>query len=110
MCSLLRLTSTAPSGPPLHFTIEAAGTTVLEFSWSPPAEEERNGVITGYTLSCQPPADQLPAVFSDAGEYILDGFIAGTEYNCSVVASTSVGSGPSTSTMGSTEDDSKRTL
>ena len=87
--------------------IMAAGTTALEFSWSPPAEENRNGFITGYTLSCQPPSEQLPADFSDTGEQTLDGFIPGTEYICSIAASTSVGIGPQMSTMGSTEDDSK---
>ena len=97
----------APSGPPLSFTVLATGPRSLNFSWDPPAEEDRNGFITGYKLSCQPDTEQLPMFFAEAGEYIIDGFAPGSEYVCFVFASTSAGDGPQTSATESSHDDSK---
>ena len=44
---------TAPTGPPLNFTIDVTGTT-LDLSWEQPSLEQRGGLIRYYTLTCTP--------------------------------------------------------
>ena len=97
----------APTGTPQDFTITPAGPRNLTFSWNPPAEEHRNGVITGYTLSCQPAAEGFPRTFATSGSYTLDGFTPATLYQCFLYASTSGGSGPAAFEQVTTLDDSK---
>ena len=69
---------------------------ILRFSWEPPPVEAQNGVITAYTLTCQPDESgvNLPATYTGTGPYTISGFSAGTVYNCSVYASTAGGNGP----------------
>jgi len=83
-----------PVAPPMNFTVIAVSPRSLEFSWRPPIEAQRNGVIVGYTLSCQPNSHDLPATFISAGRYTLPGFAPATQYSCSIYASTSGGNGP----------------
>ena len=70
----------------------------MTFSWSLPAPTERNGVITGYFLSCIPEAGEGNSItmqYTAAGTFTLEGFTPATSYNCSIAASNSQGSGPS---------------
>ena len=94
-----------PAAPPVNFSVIAMGPRSLEFSWSPPLAAQRNGVIIGYTLSCQPNSQDLPATFSSAGRYNLPGFTPATQYSCSVYASTSGGNGPRTYRISTTLDE-----
>ena len=69
----------------------------ITFSWSPPSPTGRNGVITGYSLSCVPEAGQGNSIsmqYTAAGTFTLGGFTPATSYNCSISASNSQGSGP----------------
>ena len=69
----------------------------MTFFWSPPARTLRNGVITGYSLSCVPETGGGNTIFMQytaAGTFTLGGFTPATSYNCSVSASNSQGSGP----------------
>ena len=79
----------------------------LRFSWNPPPEETQNGVITTYTLTCEPEETlpNLPATYTTAGTYIIGGFNAATVYNCSVFAATAGGNGPPALQMITTPDD-----
>ena len=86
----------APTGPPQTFTV-SPGVRNMTFSWSPPAPTERNGVITGYSLSCVPEAgggNTISMQYTVAGTFTLGGFTPFTSYNCSISASNSRGSGP----------------
>ena len=72
----------------------------MTFSWSLPAPTERNGVITGYFLSCVPEAgggrNKVSMLYTAAGTFTLGGFTPFTSYKCSISASNSQGSGPTT--------------
>lgn len=96
-----------PSAPPVNFTITVIGPRTLEFSWSPPPEEERNGLISGYTLSCQPDSQGLPITVTSAGIYNVSGFTPATLENCSIYAFTSIGPGPSSNHVVMTGEDGK---
>ena len=69
----------------------------MTFSWSPPGPTERNGIITGYFLSCVPVSgggNSISMQYTAAGTFTLGGFTPATSYNCSISASNSQGSGP----------------
>ena len=85
---------TGPTAAPEDFNITAVGPTSLLFSWSPPPEEERNGIIILYNLTCQAQTHNISMIFSTAGVRLLDGFRPATAYNCSLYSATSGGSGP----------------
>ena len=91
----------APNGPPQSFT-PSAGTQNVTFSWSPPAPTLRNGIITGYSLSCVPDGGGESSVsmhYTQTGTFTLEGFASATTYNCSISASNSEGSGPVANVM-----------
>ena len=91
--------SLAPTGPPEDFTVTQPGARNMTFSWSPPALTLRNGVITGYSLSCVPEAGGGNTIFmqySAAGTFTQEGFTPATSYNCFISASNSQGRGPAT--------------
>ncbi|CAI8044499.1 hypothetical protein GBAR_LOCUS24676 [Geodia barretti] len=76
------------------------------FSWSPPPVTQRNGVITGYTISCSPSPSSLPhSTSSEVTSLRLAGFSPGTSYSCSLVASNSQGSGPPANSSFKTKED-----
>jgi len=79
----------APNGPPRSFTVTtSAGVT---------APTLRNGIITGYSLSCVPEGGGESTVsmhYTQTGTFTLEGFAPATTYNCSISASNSEGSGP----------------
>ena len=98
MCKSLLLFP-APTGPPQYFMV-TLGARNMTFSWSPPTPTERNGVITGYSLSCVPEAGggttitTITMQYTATGTFTLGGFTPATSYNCSISASNSQGSGP----------------
>ena len=83
----------------------------MTFSWSPPAPTLRNGIITGYSLSCVPEGGRESTVsmhYTQTGTFTLEGFAPATTYNCSISASNSEGSGPVAYIVVATMDDGKR--
>ena len=87
----------APTGSPEEFTVTQRRARNITFSWSPPALTERNGVITGYSLSCVPVAgggNSINKQYTAAGNFTLGGYTPATSYNCSISASNSQGAGP----------------
>ena len=90
-----------PTGPPQNFTVSQHTARNITLSWSPPAPTLRNGVITGYSLSCVPETgahgrDTTNLQYTAADTFTLGGFTPATSYNCSISASNSQGSGPAT--------------
>lgn len=82
---------------------------VLVFSWGPPLEDV---ALTDYQLSCDPQPEGFPKtygvmVFNDRGGVVAteSGFTPSTTYNCSVLASNTIGDGPLASAMATTLDD-----
>ena len=91
--------TSAPTGPPLEFTDTQQKSRNLTFSWSLPAPTLRNGVITGYSLSCVPEVgtrgrNTISMQYTAAGTFTLGGFTPATSYNCSIAASNIWGNGP----------------
>ena len=108
------LSNPAPIGPPLNFQITVEGPRDLTFSWDPPAEGLRNGVVISYQLSCHPQPNGLPRTFNQSElnngvgvEVRLSGFAPSTTYNCSVIATTRAGDDSTVSAVATTEDDCK---
>ena len=96
---MLHFSSPAPTGPPLNFTVIPEART-MTFSWAPPNATRRNGVITGYSLSCAPQTGGGSISMqpdAQAGNSTLMGFTPATAYNCSIFACNSQGNGPAVS-------------
>ena len=75
----------------------ATGADRIMVSWDPPPLETQNGVITTYSLTCQPEELLLAnhsVSYSAPGAYLLTGFSPAQTYSCSVYASTASGHGP----------------
>ena len=83
----------APSGAPEVFTVVARQREVA-FSWSPPPLAQLNGIITNYTLSCNPAPSSFPWPSPHSSPITILGFSPDTTYSCSVVANNGLGSGP----------------
>ena len=102
-----------PSGPPQEYAATNILSRTAQFSWHPPAVTEQNGMITSYTLACNPKQDGVASVteiYVNAGSHILGGFRPATEYNCTVFASNSISHSPEATTVTiSAQDESKQT-
>ena len=90
----------APTGPVQNFmavTVDGQPT-VLTFSWDPPLPADRNGIIIGYQLSCDPQPSSFPRVYNQSGSVntgtTLNVFTPGTTYTCRVLPGNSAGDGP----------------
>ena len=82
----------------------------MTLSWSPPAPTLRDGVITGYSLSCVPEVgggNSITMQYTVAGTFTLGGFTPATSYNCYISASNIWGNGPAAYSVVSTQDDCK---
>ena len=96
----------APSGPPLMFRASPQSRTVT-FSWRPVDEQQQNGLITNYTITCTPPITINIPVNTNMDLFTVthQGFTPVTQYSCSIIAMTVVGSGPSATLAFTTMDD-----
>lgn len=94
---------TAPSGPPRNFVISVEKTT-LHFEWDPPADDEIGGILVSYTLSCSHEGDNDFDVDLEVIEEItIDEFLPSTTYECTILATTNGGDGPTATQSATTE-------
>ena len=101
-CDLILLL--APAGPPLEFTAESTGPTMLVLSWSPPQATLRNGLIASYEYVC---ADiHSDPQLTDQVNVTIMGLTPFTSYSCSVKAATVNGTGPAANIIITTAEDS----
>ena len=93
--SMLHFSSPAPTGPPLNFLVTAGARSMI-FSWAPPNATQRNGLITGYSLSCTPltAGGDISMQYTQDGTFTLGGFTPFTTYSCSIFAINRQGNGP----------------
>ena len=71
--------------------------TSITLTWSSPLEEERNGIIISYTVSCSGGSgDNFLVTLNPIFVIQFYSLCPNTEYSCSVAASTAVGIGPFT--------------
>ena len=84
-----------PEGPPLNIQYAMQGPDSVNFSWAPPLEELRNGVIAGYRVFCSDVGRERDPITVTVGEHstVVSGFMSATRYNCSLAARTSAGFG-----------------
>jgi len=67
------------------------------FSWQSPPPDQQNGVITRYDIVCTPSSGSGEPVNGMSGGTLnatVGMFIPGTQYSCTITASTSAGTGP----------------
>ena len=84
---------TAPSGIPLILTGSNSSSTSLYISWSLPNVQDRNGIILGYNISYT--SGSIVNNTSTSETFInITGLMIYTQYDISVAAYTSVGTGP----------------
>ena len=98
----------APSAAPLRVESAAVNTSSIRVSWRPPAEHDRNGVITGYRvryaaqwtghqdhLNSDPPRDATTVMTSGSDRSsVIAGLATWTAYRIWVSAFTRAGEGP----------------
>ena len=103
MAVFLSFFPAVPDGPPLNITFDMQGPDSIEFSWAPPSEELRNGIIIGYRVSCVAVGNRMGAPVTKTISVsamvtsvttTVQGFIPATLYNCSLAARTSIEFGP----------------
>ena len=102
--------ATAPGGMPQNFVSSPINSREMRFTWSPPEPTLRNGIITGYNLTCFITATGMGQIgnrFPPQENYRLSGFRPATGYTCRVVAINSAGRGPPAERMDTSPEDGK---
>ncbi|PFX30135.1 Protein sidekick-2 [Stylophora pistillata] len=94
----------APSKPPSNFTVKASSSTSIGASWQLPPADSRHGIIIGFKLYYQkrgsPTLQTLLTIKNGkVRSKPVTGLAQFTEYEFQVLAFTSVGDGPKSSTM-----------
>ena len=100
-----------PRSPPQNITVSVINSTALQLVWIPPPSEDRNGVITGYTVNVTlgsssqaaqtvVPADSVSLTVSNLRSYRL--------YTVTIAVTNTVGSGPFSSPFTALTDEDGR--
>ncbi|XP_029408057.2 neogenin isoform X6 [Bactrocera dorsalis] len=94
----VRTYSSTPTEPPNNVTLEVTSSTSVTVHWEPPAEEERNGQITGYKIRYRKLKDtpQVKSTPANIRYFELKGLERHSEYQIKIAAMTVNGSGPFT--------------
>ena len=103
-----------PSGSPGNFTVTASSSTSVTAFWQLPSADSRNGIIIGFKLfykrkSSGEPATVITINNGTTSAKDITGLFKYTEYELQVLAFTSVGDGPkSSSRIERTKEDGKK--
>ena len=92
-----------PNEPPQNFSVGVSGTS-LTFEWGPPPDEI-DEPLTSYTLACSSDngVDFDITLKGTAETVTIDEFLPSTAYDCTILASTNGGDGPTASVSTTTE-------
>ena len=92
----LRTATSTPSGPPQNVRVTASTSNSLRIEWAAPPSQDRNGVITGYTLQYKKSSASSYSTISSLTVTLasLTSLNEFTEYQIRVAAATSSGIGP----------------
>ena len=86
-----------PETAPLQFTVQATDSRTLVLSWEPPLPEDRNGIITNYTVNItEIETGRQFQLVTDNTTITAFPLHPHYTYSCTVTAETSVGLGPYT--------------
>ncbi|XP_062128868.1 neogenin isoform X3 [Drosophila sulfurigaster albostrigata] len=90
--------SSTPSEPPNNVTLEVTSSSSITVHWEPPAEEDRNGQITGYKIRYRKfkDAPQVKSTPANIRYFELNALDRNAEYQVKIAAMTVNGSGPFT--------------
>nr|AAC47314.1 Frazzled [Drosophila melanogaster] len=90
--------SSTPSEPPNNVTLEVTSSSSITVHWEPPAEEDRNGQITGYKIRYRKfkDAPQVKSTPANIRYFELSNLDRNAEYQVKIAAMTVNGSGPFT--------------
>ena len=89
------LSLSVPVKPPQNVSVVVLNSTSVGVSWQPPSPEDRNGIITMYTLNVSSTTAGYMMSFGTVNtEIIVDNLNPFTLYNFTVAAATSIGCGP----------------
>ncbi|XP_060653396.1 neogenin isoform X4 [Drosophila nasuta] len=90
--------SSTPSEPPNNVTLEVTSSSSITVHWEPPAEEDRNGQITGYKIRYRKfkDAPQVKSTPANIRYFELNALERNAEYQVKIAAMTVNGSGPFT--------------
>ena len=95
--------SSVPTGAPDNFNVRAVTSTSIEASWQLPPEDSRNGDIIGFKLFYQKSGSGTSTMLTIQNQGTLAKNVTGLEkytlYEFQVLAYTSVGDGPNSSTI-----------
>ena len=84
-----------PSGYPRNVSVATVTSKSALITWIPPTDEEKNGVITGYTVSLME-AEREEAIYlrTNMNSINITGLMPFSTYFLSIAASTAIGLGP----------------
>ena len=104
--------SSDPTGAPDNFNATAGTSTSIEASWQLPPADDRNGIIRGFRLFYQKTGSGTSTMLTIQNQGTLRKNVTGLEkytlYEFQVLAYTSVGDGPkSSSVVERTKEDGK---
>ena len=86
---------TAPGSPAQNSTVERTTSTTISLSWEPPADDQRNGIITLYIIRVVSVDAGTTAYYnSSVPSATVTSLKPYTTYECSIAAETSAGRGP----------------
>ena len=93
--------------PPQNFEAVPESSTSMTMTWTPPAIENQNGIITGYVINITA-MNRLETfqLLVASNTLYIDSLVPFTTYVCIIAAHTSVGLGPySTAVFVTTDED-----
>ena len=86
------LLPSVPARPPQNISALVLNSTSVRLSWQPPSLEDQNGIIIMYTVNVS--SITAMSFKSTDTELVVGNLNAFTQYNFTIAAETSVGSGP----------------
>ena len=100
LCLFVVLSSfSAPSAAPVNVTGAVVNSTSAFFTFESPSDDDLNGVLVGFTITCIPYFSGLSTItttisITTGGSLTVTELQPGTPYTCGVAANNSHGSGP----------------
>lgn len=89
------LISVVPSGSPENFSEVEVSSERIMLTWDPPLLQNRNGIITGYTINVTNlDTGEISQIVTSNRNLTLDSLTPFTTYTFIIAARTSVGAGP----------------
>ena len=101
----------APSGPPLKIQTVSRSASSLHVTWEPPEKSKQNGVIVSYTacVSHSKGGPCFQTFIADETRWLVRNLIALTRYYIRVLATTKIGRGNYSESVGFVTNASKYT-